>query len=68
MAGADGEDLALDYQAGGAFATVEGEGEIAVEIDGEWTTLPSIRSPASAPSPSTPATRPTAWYSGLLRV
>jgi hypothetical protein len=28
--------LALDYQAGGAFATIEGEGEIAVEIDGEW--------------------------------
>lgn len=34
--GEDGEDLALDYQAGGAFATVEGEGEIAVEIDGVW--------------------------------
>jgi hypothetical protein len=29
--------LALDYQAGGAFATVEGEGEIEVEIDGEWS-------------------------------
>ena len=28
--------LALDYQAGGVYATVEGEGEIAVEIDGEW--------------------------------
>lgn len=35
-AGEDGEDLALDYQAGGAFATVEGEGEIEVEIDGVW--------------------------------
>lgn len=41
VAGTDGEDLALDYQAGGAFATVEGEGEIEVEIDGEWSTLPS---------------------------
>jgi hypothetical protein len=41
VAGSDGEDLALDYQAGGAYATVEGEGEIEVEIDGEWTTLPS---------------------------
>jgi hypothetical protein len=30
------EALALGYQAGGAYATVEGEGEIAVEIDGEW--------------------------------
>jgi len=35
-AGADGEDLALDYQAGGAYATVEGEGEVLVELDGEW--------------------------------
>jgi len=33
----DGDEaLALDYQAGGAYATVEGDGEIAVEIDGEW--------------------------------
>lgn len=40
------EALALDYQAGGAYATVEGEGEIAVEIDGEW------REPVQAgPSP-----------------
>lgn len=30
------EALALDYQAGGVFATVEGEGEIQVEIDGRW--------------------------------
>jgi hypothetical protein len=35
-AGEDGEDLALDYQAGGAFLTVEGEGQIEAEIDGEW--------------------------------
>lgn len=35
-AGRDGEVLALDYQAGGVFATVEGSGEIAAEIDGEW--------------------------------
>lgn len=41
VAGTDGEDLALDYQAGGAFATVEGEGEIEVEVDGEWSTLPA---------------------------
>ena len=44
-AGEDGEDLALDYQAGGAFVTVEGEGEIEFEIDGEWTTLPSDATP-----------------------
>lgn len=41
VAGEDGEDLALDYQAGGAYATVEGEGEIELEIDGEWQTLPA---------------------------
>ncbi|HWB69883.1 MAG TPA: hypothetical protein VG518_07885 [Solirubrobacterales bacterium] len=34
-AGEDGEALELDYQAGGAFATVEGEGEIEVEVDEE---------------------------------
>jgi hypothetical protein len=28
--------LALDYQAGGVFVTVEGEGTIEAEIDGEW--------------------------------
>jgi hypothetical protein len=35
-AGEDGEVLALDYQAGVAFATAEGSGELEVEIDGEW--------------------------------
>ena len=54
VAGTDGEDLALDYQAGGAFATVEGDGEIEVEIDGEWSTLPSgppgLRTLAEHPS------------------
>jgi hypothetical protein len=32
-AGEDGEELAVSYEAGGAFATVEGEGEIGVELD-----------------------------------
>lgn len=36
-AGEDGAELALEYAAGGAYATVEGAGEIAVEIDGEPT-------------------------------
>ena len=35
-AGEDGEVLALDYQAGGAFATAEGAGELQIEIDGKW--------------------------------
>src|SRR3954447_5859358 len=45
VAGSDGEDLALDYQAGGAYATVEGEGELQVEIDGQWRTIPAGPSP-----------------------
>jgi hypothetical protein len=35
-AGEDGEDLALDYQAGGVYITVEGSGELLAEIDGKW--------------------------------
>ncbi len=35
-AGEDGEDLALDYQAGGVYVTAEGSGELLAEIDGEW--------------------------------
>ncbi len=49
VAGEDGEDLALDYQAGGAYATVEGAGEIEVEIDGAWRTLPSDPLPGLRP-------------------
>lgn len=45
IAGEDGEALALDYQAGGAYATIEGDGEVEVEIDGQWTTLPSDPAP-----------------------
>lgn len=55
-AGEDGEDLAVDYQAGGAYATVEGEGEIEVEIDGVWGEpipagpVPGLRTLAEHPS------------------
>jgi hypothetical protein len=34
-AGEDGEELELPYEAGSAHATVEGEGELAIELDGE---------------------------------
>jgi len=34
VAGEDGEELAVEYAAGGAYATVEGAGELAVELDG----------------------------------
>jgi len=33
-AGEDGEWLEVDYEAGGAFVTVEGKGELAIELDG----------------------------------
>jgi hypothetical protein len=33
-AGEDGEELRVPYEAGGAFATAEGNGEIALELDG----------------------------------
>lgn len=33
-AGEDGEELAVDYESGGAYATLEGEGAIAVGLDG----------------------------------
>lgn len=35
IAGEDGEELEVAYEAGGAYATVEGAGEIAIAIDGE---------------------------------
>jgi hypothetical protein len=47
--------LALDYQAGGAFATIEGAGQVEIEIDGEWqppvtTTDPGLYTLAEHPS------------------
>jgi len=33
-AGEDGEELTIPYEAGGAYATVEGAGKLAVELDG----------------------------------
>jgi hypothetical protein len=47
-AGEDGEELSLPYEAGGAFATVEGEGEgeIAVELDGRPLATISCTRPA----------------------
>jgi hypothetical protein len=34
-AGEDGEELTLPYEAGGAHATIEGEGEVEIVLDGE---------------------------------
>ena len=49
--GEDGAELAVDYEAGGAYATVEGEGEIAIELDGAATE--SVRIDGSALFPLT---------------
>jgi hypothetical protein len=45
-AGADGEELTLEYTGGGAYATVDGRGEIAVELDGEPVTTIAVTAPA----------------------
>jgi len=45
-AGEDGEKLEVTYEAGGAYATVEGNGEIAVELDGASPKTIRIDSPA----------------------
>jgi hypothetical protein len=48
-AGEDGEELTIEYAAGGAYATVEGSGEIAVELDGETGTPVPLDGPALYP-------------------
>ncbi|HWM64427.1 MAG TPA: hypothetical protein VNP96_10620 [Solirubrobacterales bacterium] len=45
-AGEDGEELEVPYEAGGAYATVEGAGEIAVEIDGSASQPIEVSGPA----------------------
>jgi hypothetical protein len=45
-AGEDGEELVVPYEAGGAFATVEGKGEIALELDGEAVEPVAVDGPA----------------------
>lgn len=47
VAGEDGESLEIEYEAGGAYATLEGSGEIAVSLDGEAATdVAPIEGPA----------------------
>lgn len=45
-AGEDGDELGVPYEAGGAFATVEGSGEIAVELDGATGAPVAVAGPA----------------------
>lgn len=49
IADKDGEELALEYAAGGAYATVEGSGEIAVELDGAPVATIAVTTPALYP-------------------
>ena len=42
----DGEELEISYEAGGAYATVEGNGEIAIELDGALQRTVEIDGPA----------------------
>jgi hypothetical protein len=44
-AGEDGGELTMEYEAGGAYATIEGAGEIALEIDGAPATTIAPQEP-----------------------
>jgi hypothetical protein len=48
-AGEDGRKLEVAYEAGGAYATVEGEGALAVELDGSPTASIPVDGPALYP-------------------
>lgn len=48
-AGEDGNELTVPYEAGGAYLTAEGEGEIAVELDGQSTEAVATSAPALYP-------------------
>jgi hypothetical protein len=45
-AGEDGEELQIAYEAGGAYVTVEGEGELATSLDGAGTDPIAVTGPA----------------------
>jgi hypothetical protein len=42
----EGEEVAIDYAAGGAYATVEGSGELHIEVDGKRQASIAIGEPA----------------------
>jgi hypothetical protein len=49
IAGEDGEELVLDYEAGGSYVTVEGAGAIAIELDDEPAGAVAVANPALYP-------------------
>jgi hypothetical protein len=46
VSGEDGEELEIAYEAGGAYATVEGPGEVALSIDGNAAEAIEVDGPA----------------------
>jgi hypothetical protein len=46
IAGEAGDELSVPYEAGGAYATVEGRGEIAVDVDGSAADQVAVDGPA----------------------
>ena len=49
IAGKDGEELRIEYEAGGAYATLEGEGELAIEPEGSAPQTIAVSGPALYP-------------------
>ncbi len=49
IAGEDGEELVIEYESGGAYATVEGKGAITIEIDGASRRRIEVDTPALYP-------------------
>ncbi|HXV05828.1 MAG TPA: hypothetical protein VFP23_08015, partial [Solirubrobacterales bacterium] len=49
IAGKDGDHLDISYEAGGAFATLEGQGKLSLSLDGSEPTPIEIDGPALYP-------------------
>ncbi len=45
----EGDELSVPYEAGGAYATLEGEGELRIALDGNTTDLVPVSGPALYP-------------------
>jgi hypothetical protein len=46
IAGEDGNELTIEYAAGGAYATAEGSGEVAIELDSSALATVAVNGPA----------------------
>ena len=59
LAGEEADELVVEYEAGGAWATVEGSGTLTVAVDEGDRGRSRSPAPASTSSPPTTATGPT---------